>query len=726
MRRKQGITVTMMAVTVAILLIIATTITYSINSTMNFSRLSNWVNEISYVQDVVDEKITNTSTFVSGLDSITVDVSGLTTEQIAEQFDGETLTGNTIKLYVLDLGTLNITNTVYGNLDSTQDVYAVSSTTGRVYYAGGLEVDNDIYYSLTDNLKERFSITSTAQNLSTVVFVPSTVGYSSSPITVTVKVPSTFSSIEVTTSNSEITVGSQVVKDKIYEYAVNTNNIAGNYTVNVAYNNGVDTVTTKYIVNGYDVTKPVISQISSANFVYKQTETDTIDYLINVTATDESGIKYLKYSVGTIAETEAYEYFKNSGNLIVDGKINLYRDTTDYTIYAEDKAGNYSVVNVDISEAKNVVLVPETWQENVTAIVDGVPIPKGFVASQATGENTKDEGLVIYEGNVAVTDENVTTAKASRNQYVWVPVEGDDFLNKFVRKDFDTYYSYSNVLGSGIWEVELDETTNLPKSEQNSAYITITTPTGGTTNTLAEVQAMYASVKEYQGFYIARYEAGVDTLRKSNTTLTTGSKVHFKMHKIPYSQITWGGSVVDDLGGAVEVARSIYPVTDTSGTYGVVSTLAYGAQWCRIIQWWLDTQEIDSVTNIEDYGNYQPYAIARSEINDDAKYAIFSSYSIGTYQSLTSTTSKAAKESWLLTTGALEKANLKNIYDMVGNMSEWTMEGYSTTNRVFRAGNVFTSVMDGNLTTVSATGFYFEPTLTADSIGFRAALYIKM
>ena len=66
----------------------------------------------------------------------------------------------------------------------------------------------------------------------------------------------------------------------------------------------------------------------------------------------------------------------------------------------------------------------------VVATVDGVPIPRGFVASGATGENTKNGGLVIYEGTEAVTDTNVETAKRDRNQYVWVPV--DDF-SRFVR-----------------------------------------------------------------------------------------------------------------------------------------------------------------------------------------------------------------------------------------------------------------------------------------------------
>ena len=57
------------------------------------------------------------------------------------------------------------------------------------------------------------------------------------------------------------------------------------------------------------------------------------------------------------------------------------------------------------------------------------PIPVGYVASQVTGENGIDTGLVIYEGTVPVTGTQVGvpgteawTASCERNQWVWVPV----------------------------------------------------------------------------------------------------------------------------------------------------------------------------------------------------------------------------------------------------------------------------------------------------------------
>ncbi|MBQ8043167.1 MAG: hypothetical protein IJ272_03325, partial [Clostridia bacterium] len=108
-------------------------------------------------------------------------------------------------------------------------------------------------------------------------------------------------------------------------------------------------------------------------------------------------------------------------------------DLTPYEITVTDEG-------VKVALKGNTVAIPETWKANVIDIVDTVPIPKGFVASSATGENTKNGGLVIYEGTEAVTDANVEDAKRTRNQYVWVPVE--DF-SKFIRQNFGYSYTIS-------------------------------------------------------------------------------------------------------------------------------------------------------------------------------------------------------------------------------------------------------------------------------------------
>ncbi len=348
----------------------------------------------------------------------------------------------------------------------------------------------------------------------------------------------------------------------------------------------------------------------------------------------------------------------------------------------------------------------------VIATVDGVPIPKGFVASSATGENTKNGGLVIYEGTTPVTDENVEDAKRTRNQYVWVPVE--DF-SKFIRQTFDNLDTISNTLGRNCWEVVLDTATNLPLPTQSTKYVTSTT--------LTEVQEMYESVKEYKGFYIARYEAGIDTQRTSETTLVKGSNVYSMMEKIPYTYISWtkNDNVLEDTNGAVEAARSMYPATNTN--YGVVSTLTYGVQWDTTLQWWLDTKAVSSVTTSNSYGNYDNHVIAAGDLNDGAKYAVSSSGSLGSYQTTTASSTKAYGTWWALSTGALKAASVNNIYDMAGNMWEWTMEGSSSDGRFLRGGAYYLGTNQYN--PVAYRTHSYPPRSATYVIGFRPTLYIK-
>lgn len=338
MIKKQGITLVTVVVTVIVLTILASTITFSTISTINYSRLSTWANEIKYIQDVVNEAKATTSSLPYTTDTVKIDIGALTAEQVAEQFAGETVTDNSVELNVLDLGILKITNTVYGNLKTVNDVYAYSITTGRVYYVQGLEIDGEMYHTLTEGLKNSYNLTSTNNNLSSIVFIPSVIGYTNEPINVTVKVPSNYTNVSITTSNTEIQVGTQTVVDNIYEYIVNTNNVGGNYEITVSYTAGSQSNSTKYTVNNYDAIKPVIAPIVEDNFV----ALNNMPYVKNVNATDESGIKYLKYIPGVISEEEAKTYFETNGNNVIDGKINI-NEVDEYTIYAEDNAGNFAV-----------------------------------------------------------------------------------------------------------------------------------------------------------------------------------------------------------------------------------------------------------------------------------------------------------------------------------------------------------------------------------------------
>jgi hypothetical protein len=257
-----------------------------------------------------------------------------------------------------------------------------------------------------------------------------------------------------------------------------------------------------------------------------------------------------------------------------------------------------------------------------------------------------------------------------------------------------------------------------------------------TAKTLEEVQAMYESVKEYKGFYIARYEAGVDVEKhKTSADGIIIKDVHSKMNKAPYNYIPWTENNVfnEDTNGAVEVARSIYP--EYNENYGVVSTLTYSVQWDRTLAWWIESKAqngtkdvtIDSkekLQNSTNYGNYKDSEI--STFNDGARVSI--DKDVTKYQKIDSTYTKQATLGRLLTTGATEQTRVNNIYAMAGNLYEWTMEGYMTDGyRVLRGGfyNGYGSGTTDDRHPVVKRHTNELDYLNNSCRGFRPALYIK-
>ena len=411
----------------------------------------------------------------------------------------------------------------------------------------------------------------------------------------------------------------------------------------------------------------------------------------------------------------------------------------------KDEAKYYSIVVTEQGIA--VDELPEDSVSGVSEIVKGVPIPKGFVVSPYNGENDPNQGLVIYAldkeeieagvYDIATKDKTHQASLENRNQFVWVPVSKTNFATEFVRDRFgwniDGYYNttdrnanwYSNTLGSAnaengyFWEVELDRTTNELNATQNMSFMSETT--------LDEVQAMYSSVKKYGGFYIARYEVG-GTQVQETTNFVRGT-LSVTMGKKPYNGVPWATSntMNFDEGGAVQLAREFYAKTNTN--YGVVSTLTYGVQWDRTLAWIKSIKGDDfSLLNSSEYGNYANTSLAATAFNKNAQYVsarynkdsvTTGYYDVGTWTDATNFTSRSGN--YIMTTGALAKANVCNIYDMAGNLYEWTMEGYSTSIRVRRGGNFY---VDGSDHPVATRNNYGPANIIANC-GFRPSLYIK-
>ena len=333
-------------------------------------------------------------------------------------------------------------------------------------------------------------------------------------------------------------------------------------------------------------------------------------------------------------------------------------------------------------------------------------------------EGTIDTGLVIQD--------------ASGNEYVWVVVPRTTAVYKTtglgkttftdadytsIEKDLKDYTS-TYVRRSGYSDVYYADDNNVGWFADAKAY-----------NNLKN--SMLKSVYENGGFYVGRYEAGIETTgtnRTSNTDKNSDGKYIMpstapvtKADAYPYTYVT--------RTQAQNLASNVNSGTKTS-------SLMFGVQWDLVLAFMSkDTAKItstdDLTSNSTKIGNYSDSTF---QLSKTGKYATMSNWKLSsTWNPLTTATTdfvdssrnKIAQSSngnaILVTTGTSEKNKVMNIYDVAGNVNEWTLEKTSNTNTpcANRGGGFSDSGSNGPavIRNYTPTGY------GSNVIGFRVSLF---
>lgn len=396
----------------------------------------------------------------------------------------------------------------------------------------------------------------------------------------------------------------------------------------------------------------------------------------------------------------------------------------------------YTTTSAYVSTEDGSVVKRAVKVASVTAIATGngetVPVPNGFYyvgGTKATGvvisDNKADqnkyanytptgevkEGIpsgaiykedgsakrIVYDerGNVVLdefTAEEKNTAILG-NQFVWIPVSANEYVKKTWGKNAN-----GNDTWNGTWERQTN-TAELPQ------------------------------IQKYDGFYIGRYEAGT-----SNITLSTGvnfasqntasswendefsirnglgnsvtGKITQKSGEIPYYHT--------DYETALKLSNSMYQ------TDYVQSGLVTGTMWDAMMKFIAGSD--DTIVTESSWGNYRNGSVtytagkgrfATVDLSDGAMTSAFTKND-GSYNYY-----------GIKTTAVSEDVKKKNLYDVAGNLWEWTQEASYPNNTVesymLRGGSFRHSYFDCPPCYRAVN----PATLTFTDRGFRPVLYIK-
>ncbi len=368
------------------------------------------------------------------------------------------------------------------------------------------------------------------------------------------------------------------------------------------------------------------------------------------------------------------------------------KEKTDESIKQEQEAVGKLVNQLEEFERESL---PDTVKE---AIQKGTIFTVNKQIKDESGKTmTVPKGFKVKEEELI--ENGVVIADREGNEFVWVPCEDGNYKK----------HEYNNENTNDINNNVEDKSES---GEADAGWNTWYYRAYSDWKEEADETENEKSVEENKGFYIGRYEAGVP----SNADFYVDASSDNKTYQESKNNIGTNLKPVSKKGvqawnlisqpNALEVSGRMY----SGDNYGVRSQLIDGTAWDTVVTWM--SKEYEGIEkDSTKHGNYKNSTgenqitednclwaehLRKNEGKADSGWCTGKSYQYRTFTSgytknWTDATSDANSKYYNyvndtkctynhyveIATGASDNTKLKNIYDMAGNMYEWTTEyGY--------------------------------------------------